>query len=100
MEIWTQCYFRWLPDLEIRNGGHPQIDLCCRLLVNDILHLRDTNGRFNNNRDDINELLKKVNSFYPFSHNTGQINDMLPINNLLLSGDILETQSILNLNND
>lgn len=106
LEIWTQCYFRWLPDLEIRNGGKPQIDLCCRFIVAEIFELRqriqtgETNGRLNRNKEENLQMLRKVNSFFPFSRSNGHFVGMLPINNVLLTGDLLDTQSILNLNND
>lgn len=106
LEIWIQCYFRWLPDLEIRNGGRPQIDLCSRFIVSEILQLKqkidtgEMNGRLNRCKEENLELLRKVNSFFPFTHNTGQIQGTLPLNNVLLTGDLLDSQSILNLNND
>lgn len=103
LEIWNQCYARWLPDLEIRNGGKPQIDLCNRLITSEIhmlnqkLQSGDINGTFVHCRKDDNlQLLKKVNSFFPFSHNNGQIPGILSVNSLLLSGDTLDTQSLLN----
>mgnify|MGYP005984116071 CR=1 FL=1 len=106
LDVWTQCYFRWLPDLEIRNGGKPQIDLCNRFIVSEIFELREriqsgeVNGKLSRSKEENLELLRKVNSFFPFSRNNGQIAGMLPINNVLLTGDLLDTQSILNLNND
>lgn len=99
LEIWTQCYFRWLPDLEIRNGGKPQIDLYCRFLVAEILQKQqgDINGKLNRNKEEYTELIKRVNSFFPFSNYSGvRSND--PINNLILSGDMMDSQSILNFN--
>lgn len=106
LEVWTQCYFRWLPDLEIRNGGKPQIYLCSSFIVSEILELskrkesEDMNGESKMKKEEILDLLRKVNSFFPFSRSNGQVTGMLPINNILLSGDLLDTQSILNLNND
>lgn len=99
LEIWTQCYFRWLPDLEIKNGGKPQIDLCCRLLVSDILQKQkeDEAAKFNRNKEEYRELIARVNSFFPFTQNPGFIlND--PENSLLLTGDTMDSQSILNFN--
>lgn len=99
LEIWTQCYFRWLPDLEIRNGGKPQIDLYCRYLVAEILQIQkgDVNGKLNRNKEEYSELIRKVNSFFPFSHNSGFVSSD-PDNNLLLTGDMMDSQSILNFN--
>ncbi|EEZ98180.1 myotubularin-related protein 10-B [Tribolium castaneum] len=106
LDVWMQCYFRWLPDLEIRNGGKPQVDLCNRFIVSEIFELKEridsgeVNGKSSRNKEDISELLRKVNSFFPFSRNNGQVVGTLPINNVLLTGDLLDSQSILNLNND
>lgn len=36
LDLWTQCYFRWLPLLSIRSGGKPCIDIIHRQLVTDI----------------------------------------------------------------
>lgn len=99
LDIWAQCYFRWLPDLEIKNGGKPQIDFFCRLLVNDILRKKqgDINGIFKRRKDSLISLSKKINSFFPFSHNSRFIsNDS--VNNLILTGDMMDSQSILNFN--
>lgn len=102
LDVWTQCYSRWLPDLEIRNGGKPQIDLCNRFITSEIHVLRqkllsgDVNGTLNGGREENLQLLKKVNSFFPFSRNNGQIPGILSVNNSLLSGDALDSQSILN----
>lgn len=104
LDIWVQCYFRWLPDIEIRNGGKPQIDLCCRFIVSEIFQLQqvltgtEVNGRIARTKEENLELLKKVNSFFPFSYNNKQIPGSLAVDSILLSGDVLETQSILNLN--
>ncbi|CAH0558932.1 unnamed protein product [Brassicogethes aeneus] len=99
LEIWSQCYFRWLPELEIKNGGRPVLDLYNRILVNEILNLRhgqaDANGRYLKNIDEQMDLLKKVNSFFPFSHNLfGQTSAS---SNIFLSSDVLDTQSVFNL---
>lgn len=103
LDIWIQCYFRWLPELEIRNGGKPQIDLCCRFIVSEIFQLQQTltgavNGRAVRTKEENLELLKKVNSFFPFSYNIKELPGVLSDNNILLSGDALETQSIIHLN--
>ncbi|KAJ8960603.1 hypothetical protein NQ318_013894 [Aromia moschata] len=103
LEVWTQCYFRWLPDLEIRNGGRPQVDLYSRYLVSEILQRQqgagELNGRLSRNKEEYVELIRKVNGFFPFSHNAGRV-DTDPINNVLLTGDTLDSQSILNFNID
>ncbi|KAG5885891.1 hypothetical protein JTB14_019150 [Gonioctena quinquepunctata] len=103
LEIWLQCYFRWLPDLEIRNGGKPQVDLFSRFVVSEILQTQqgvgEINGKLNRNKEEYLELIRKVNSFFPFSHNSGTISGD-SINNVLLTGDTLDSQSILNFTND
>lgn len=38
--IWEQCYYRWMPILEIKGGGFPQIDLFHRLLLSNINKLQ------------------------------------------------------------
>lgn len=103
LDVWAQCYFRWLPELEIRNGGKAQVDLCSRFIVSEIFQLQQTltgvaNGRAAKTKEENLELLKKVNSFFPFSHNVRQLAGVLSDSNILLSGDVLETQSIIHLN--
>ena len=39
IEIWTQCYFRWLPLLSIKTGGLPQVEIINRQLMKDIKSL-------------------------------------------------------------
>lgn len=36
LSVWDQCYYRWLPVLDIRGGGQPQVDLFHRLLLSNI----------------------------------------------------------------
>lgn len=97
LEVWSQCYFRWLPDLEVKNGGKPQIDLYCRYLVAEILHKQDDiNGKLVRNQEEYTDLLKRVNSFFPFSHNSGFVASD-PVNNFILTGE-MDSQSILNYN--
>lgn len=104
LEIWSQCYFRWLPDLEIRNGGRPQIEIINKFVVSEIHALHQKlNGNVNGNnmsetKEEKLQLLKKINSFFPFSHNNYNLQGMLPVNNHLLSNEALDSQSILNLN--
>lgn len=85
--------------MEIRNGGKPQIDLYCRFLVAEILQKQqgDINGKLNRNKEEYTELVKRVNSFFPFSHNSGFVSSD-PVNNLILTGDMMDSQSILNFN--
>ncbi|XP_017130477.1 myotubularin-related protein 10-B [Drosophila elegans] len=36
LQVWDQCYYRWLPVLDIRGGGQSQVDLFHRLLLSNI----------------------------------------------------------------
>ncbi|EDW06059.1 myotubularin-related protein 10-B [Drosophila mojavensis] len=36
LSVWDQCYYRWLPVLDIRGGGQPQVDLFYRLMLSNI----------------------------------------------------------------
>ncbi|XP_050293737.1 myotubularin-related protein 10-B [Anthonomus grandis grandis] len=104
LDVWSQCYFRWLSDLEIPKGGKPQIDLYARYLVQEILQIQckmtDKNGiiseKINKNKEEYLDLIKKVNSFFPFSHNSASVSN--PINHAIFSEVTLDSQSILNLN--
>ncbi|XP_062141114.1 myotubularin-related protein 10-B [Drosophila sulfurigaster albostrigata] len=40
LAVWEQCYYRWLPVLDIRGGGQPQVDLFHRLLLSNIAKLQ------------------------------------------------------------
>lgn len=71
LEIWQQCYFRWLPDLEIVHGGPPQIDLGARLIVAEIWALKESadgkaNGKHEKNKEEYLRLGQNVNGFFPF----------------------------------
>lgn len=37
--LWSQCYLRWIPVLDVRGGGHPPVYFHHCSLVNDILSL-------------------------------------------------------------
>lgn len=117
LDIWTQCYFRWMPFLEIRNGGNPQIDLFNRLVVNNIhklqkaletgnfSDLQQSNGDLTKDTNDISAQqpslftnnLPEINSFFPFSSNisnSAELTDMLILNGeLLTEGSIFDASS-------
>lgn len=40
LAVWEQCYFRWLPVLDIRGGGQPQVDLFHRMLLSNIAKMQ------------------------------------------------------------
>uniref|UniRef100_A0A2M4BG68 Myotubularin phosphatase domain-containing protein n=1 Tax=Anopheles marajoara TaxID=58244 RepID=A0A2M4BG68_9DIPT len=44
IELWQQCYFRWMPHLEIKYGGIAQSELLNHILLNNIRKLRRTLG--------------------------------------------------------
>ncbi|GJQ74667.1 hypothetical protein Trydic_g21519 [Trypoxylus dichotomus] len=107
LDVWRQCYLRWLSEVEMLNGGQPQIDLSCRVLTMEITALRqtllaadiDARPKSNQAKEDILHLMQKVNSFFPFSRNDGQGQGFLPGNDLL-SLDAQDSQSLLNLTNE
>lgn len=108
LNLWSQCYFRWIPLLEIPGGGTPQVDLHNRLIQSEIQTLKHSlmkgeyNGEtlMNGQREEQFELRMKINSFFPFSNNSGQISALqgiLTLNSTLLSGDGMpDSQSIMN----
>lgn len=40
MELWRQCYFRWLPIVEIQGGGAAQVEIFHRLLLSNVNKLQ------------------------------------------------------------
>nr|XP_018912403.1 PREDICTED: myotubularin-related protein 10-B [Bemisia tabaci] len=91
LHLWSQCYFRFLPILEIKGGGKPQVDLAIRELLlppgSSVMSV---------------ESKQQIGSFYPFTHwNTrNSVNQ----NSLLLSTLSLNTtddsQSIISFSCD
>ena len=47
--LWSQCYLRWIPELDVRGGGPPAVYFQHCALVNDILGLESLLHR---SRDD------------------------------------------------
>lgn len=115
IELWHQCYYRWLPVVEIQDGGHPQVELFHRLLLSNInklqlaLQTRDfddipmrilspiipkqdrTNGGLTPA-----QMMPAVNSFFPFSRNTSDaadLTDILNLSNELMDGSIFDALS-------
>ncbi|EAT38271.1 AAEL009815-PA [Aedes aegypti] len=118
MEIWHQCYFRWIPFLEIKNGGYPQIDLFNRSVLNNISKLMKVinTGNMTASNENIllggsseENLLNKegpnaadeldgvkipvINSFFPFTSNVSNTEELLDI--LVTNGEFLPDGSIL-----
>lgn len=102
LELWTQCYFRWIPTLEIRNGGQRHIELHIRLLQNNINQLEIN---VNDNRglpvdkivDNIYSLHTNIDSFYPFSNKRSRNTISAPImnNSIFLTESLLDAQSLI-----
>lgn len=110
LEIWAQCYYRWLPILEIKNGGNPQIDLFARYVLSNISKLQ--HALQSNEYDDIpmkkpnndnfigpqNTNIPLLSSFFPFTRNTTDSNDLTDIlnasNDLLAEGSIFDGLSV------
>lgn len=111
MDIWTQCYYRWLPVLEIKNGGNPQIDLFNRMILNRISKLQqDLQMRPNDvdttktattatkPDDNLLQTMPMISSFFPFTRNTTNTNELTDIlatsSELLTEGSIFDGLSV------
>lgn len=104
LELWTQCYFRWQPLLEIKNGGYPQIELYNRIILSNISKLQQAlqshdfdDLPINESDDVINgmgpSIMPSISSFFPFSGNNTNSNELTDI--LTLSYDLLTDGSII-----
>lgn len=104
-----QCYYRWLPVLEIKNGGNPQIDLFNRMILSSISKLQqdlqtrtfdDSKPPSAPNQSDENLIqnMPLISSFFPFTRNTRDNNDLTDIltisNELLTEGSIFDGLSV------
>lgn len=101
MEIWMQCYYRWMPVLEIQNGGTPQIDLFNRMILSNISKLQrqletqqidDTASTSSQSIDNLIQNMPLISSFFPFTPNTSNTNQLSDI--LSTSCDLLAEGSI------
>ncbi|KAL7296376.1 hypothetical protein TKK_0010390 [Trichogramma kaykai] len=102
LEIWSQCYFRWIPHLIINNGGKNQIEMYARLLQNDLAQLKiDANEATvtSSNIDQLSTCLLQmnINSFYPFSNKSSGNNVSTPIMNasFIMNESMIDSQSLL-----
>ncbi|GLH04981.1 Uncharacterized protein GBIM_10624 [Gryllus bimaculatus] len=78
ISLWTQCYLRWIPMLEIRGGGHPQVDLYLRMLVVEIAAIQGQMAGSSGPGDSrvadklgVGVDATLVGSFFPFSRSGG-----------------------------
>lgn len=100
LELWSQCYFRWIPTLEIRNGGRTHIELYARLLKNDVNHLRmSINGSYGSPvaKSTVYSVPMNIDSFYPFSNKNSGNTISTPIMNtsILATESLLDAQSLI-----
>ncbi|KAK0083441.1 hypothetical protein PV325_008780 [Microctonus aethiopoides] len=100
LELWTQCYFRWIPPLEIHNGGKNHIELFIRLIQDSISQLKlNISGNSSSPVNKINTFLVQMNidSFYPFGNKKSGNTVSTPIMNssILMTESYLDAQSLL-----
>lgn len=122
IEIWQQCYFRWIPFLEIQNGGFPHIDLFNRSVQNNIILLQKLliGGNISSSEEKLlpskefalnskNKIeandgsgideskIQFINSFFPFTSNA-MYTDFLDIlftnEDILCDGSIIDSTSL------
>jgi len=92
--IWRQCYFRWLPLLEIPGGGQAQVDLQHRQLSAEVAALQRGEPAPENT-------VTQVGSFFPFGHGLTRpdvlLGSSLTLNTSFLPAEaLLDSQSLLN----
>lgn len=117
LDIFAQCYYRWMPILEIRNGGFVQIDLYNRMILSNIHKLQRSleTGNVNDlqldlKKDDDSTVSRPettsngkhtrvpvVNSFFPFSITDGDDNNSNLNDILIFSSDVLTEGSVFEL---
>lgn len=100
LELWTQCYFRWIPALEIHNGGQRHVELYVRLLQNDVNQLKiNVNGHCGSPVDKVGiySFHTNIDSFYPFSNKRSGNTVSTPIMNssILITESLLDAQSLI-----
>lgn len=94
LSIWRQCYFRWLPLLEIPGGGQAQIDLQHRQLSAEVAALQRSEPA-------PEHTVTQVGSFFPFGHGVTRpgvlLGSSLTLNTSFLPAEaLLDSQSLLN----
>lgn len=112
LDIFAQCYYRWMPILEIHNGGTVQIDLYNRMILSNIHKLQKSletgnvsDLQLDPKKDDEttkaeatsngkHNRVPVVNSFFPFSITNGE-DDNSNLNDILIfSSDALTEGSV------
>lgn len=112
LSLWTQCYLRWIPVLEIRGGGHLQVDIYLRMLALEIASIRaQLDGMTSEDESKVVEKLSvsldptaSVGSFFPFSRYSSAcagapqlLSSSLNLNSSFTAGEaMLDSQSLLN----
>lgn len=122
LELWMQCYCRWLPMLEIVGGGRPQVNFQTHLLVDEIIFLKNKLTALRNNQsgsvvpfdfsDELSfscdsaqlrsHLQSNPSSFFPFTHH-GVSSTELFLNSSVLGeeeeegANMMDSQSSLNM---
>lgn len=98
LEFWSQNYFRWIPPLEIINGGKNHTELYTRILQSGISQL-EIDTKDNSSLNTINTCMVQMNidSFYPFGYKKNGNTISTPIMNtsMLMSESFIDTQSII-----
>lgn len=98
LELWLQCYCRWVPMLELVGGGRPQVNFQVRLLTEQIVELKSKVEAYarGHNPDCVapfnfseelsfacdsallkNRLQSNPSSFFPFVHHAAHPGDIL-----------------------
>lgn len=100
LEFWSQSYFRWIPPLEINNGGKNHTELFTRVLQSGISQLKiNTKEICNSSFNTISTCMvqTKIDSFYPFGYKKNSNTNEPPIMNasMLMSESLLDAQSLL-----
>jgi hypothetical protein len=98
LEVWLQCYCRWVPMLELIGGGRPQVNFQVRMLAEQIVELKSKVEAYArgenpnwvapyNFSEELsftcdsallkNRLQSNPSSFFPFVHHSAHPGDIL-----------------------
>lgn len=96
LDVFAQCYYRWMPIVDIRNGGFVQIYMYNRMILSNIHKLQKglETGKVDDIQldpktvdDDEQNRVPVLNSFFPFSDGEDVNSNLHDI--LILSSDVL-----------